>query len=291
MAIDFKEIQNDPRVANAAWQIPEAIRSYGSQLLTSGYERHLEAYGAFAELSERNKHGVCCLVVGLGNLSEVVGYVAAYYGQHKSTEGLNVDVMDFIAQEFFLDLVNQPEIFGLGKDEKGMAIYPADGQERAFTFDPINQEYFLRGELCDFVRETVSNGVFGVSVESFDQTRFSHKKYDFVSCQNVIGYIPVGLVTSPFSRRDRAIAALTGAVNDGGILAIKTDSVDRKIAESIEKQGLPLVILKDREYTSGLYQKPRKHGGRKVKGFFNWESEEGKEIVKNRKISKNVFGI
>ena len=123
MPTDSKELYKDSRVLNTAAVIPNGEINSKIQLLTSYYLRHTETYQAFSEAT-KGKPEVNCLVVGLGNLSELIGYTAAYYGQHNNVDGLQVKAVDLIEKSFFEDLSTNKENFCLGKDDQNSVQYP-----------------------------------------------------------------------------------------------------------------------------------------------------------------------
>jgi hypothetical protein len=285
MTVDAKSIQNDQRVVEAAGKLHNGQVEKRIQLLTSEYGRHPEAYAAFGEKA-KEKPRLNCLMVGMANMSETMGYVATYYNIHDTTEGLNITAVDYVDRSFFTDLVGNPETYRLGKNEEGKPIVPLPGQGKAFMYDSESDEYVLGAELGKFMAETVDRGNFGVDVQSLNDLNFPEGSFDFISCQNVLMYVP-----NILDGRDKVVANLVSKTAIGGVVAIRTDGMNRDIATSMERQGLPVVFLTNRMEASGLYKKVDNVSENSPTGFVAEELGQKKRTEGNLKKSGNVFGI
>ena len=139
-------------------------------------------------------------------------------------------------------------------------IKPVPGQESAFNFDSEKSEYILRPELVKFIQETIKNGSFGIGVENIDQLGLEKKRYNFISCQNVLTYVTKTILPEDLNLMTSTIKNLIGLMSDDGILAIKTNGRKKAIAAIMESENFPVEFLNSQKEANGLYRKTDKPG-------------------------------
>lgn len=241
-AITKEVVNTNERILN--------LRSRSEDLNRSDFFRNQRSYEAFLDLIEKQDDSFL-LIIGLGRLEEILGYLSTYYNQKTTFDWLDVTLMDVQEKEDFLDYAKNSETYSLGKNFLGTQRTPPSYTKDAFE-EHISGVFVAKNIIKQKVEDLVQNNSYfttAIDEKSEVLSTIAERKYDFISCNNVFQYVAE-------EKLEATIHRLIDLLNPNWIISCKTQEVTR----------MPLVIkyikshsAKWESFAKGIYKKVAKN--------------------------------
>lgn len=289
-----KNVLYSQKAQEIAGKIPGATVCMGkehSQLTESGdFLRHRESFLAFYDLlrakKEAGEMNADALVVGIGRFNEALGYLSIYYQVFGNFEGLNLELVDILDKEHFEQVIQKETVFDLGTFDGKTLKRPFGFISKTVDFDDTGHAR-VKEEVKRELLTRLATAHFETSISNeadLQRENLLLKPYDFIACQNVLGYISSW-------RREGSIKHLVDMAKPGAIIALKTDSNDHLVGLIIETSGMPFVPVNAKKT---IYRKLLidEHLDDFPPLGFITEEEERRAVEQMNLANKgNVFGI